>query len=181
MPISDLDVFTDEQDVETPTSGPGWLRVVLVLIGAGLLFGIVVVIIAAVVSAGQPTATPAGSGGTAVCDGETSCSNLSLQRIEELTALDLPEGTEVIASKYEETEDAIVVEARVTLPDGAQNPFDDSAYFEVESVGTSFPAGIIPIAYYAATGELGALNADAVLGTGDDGSEVVAVYLRRDL
>ena len=181
MPAEDLDVFTAEQDVaERPASS--WLRVLLVLIGAGVLAAVVVVVLSAVLTADQPTATYSG-GESEVCGGESSCTDLTLDQIQELVALKLPEGSEIITSRYDKTAESITIEARVTLPEGAANPFDDSAYFEVDpsKVTVVFPAGIEPIGYYAATGELGALNAEALLGTNAAGRQVVAVQLVRTL
>jgi len=181
MPAEDLDVFTSEQEV-AERQASSWLRVLLVLIGAGVLAAVVVIILSAVLTADQPTATYSG-GKTEVCGGESSCTDLTLEQIRQLVALELPEGTEVITSRYDTTAESIVIEARIALPEGAANPFDGSAYFEVDpsKVTVVFPAGIEPTGYYAATGELGALNAEALLGTGADGRQVVAVQLVRTL
>jgi len=183
MASDDLDVLTVEQDVDgSAATGPGWLRVLLTLIGAGVLAAIVIVIISAVLTADQPTATY-GPALDEVCGGEASCSDLSLAQVNQLVALELPEGTEIITSRYEEGAESILVEARVALPEGAANPYDGSPYFEVdESKATVvFPAGINIETYYAATGELGALNAEGILGTDGDGRSIVAVHLVRTL
>ena len=181
MPEQDLDVFTEEKDVAERTEH-SWPRVLLALVGAGILAAVVVVIVSALLTADQQTATytPNNNDGV-VCGGEMSCTDLSVEQVEQLVALELPEDTEIITSSYEETDELIVVEARVALPAGAENPFEDSPYFDVESVDTVFPAGIVPVAFYAATGEMGALNADGLYGTGNDGRSIVAVVLRREL
>lgn len=181
MAAEDLDVFAAEVEVEdASSSGPGWLPVLLALLGVGVLLALVVIIIAALLSADNPESTTSPNDGP-ICGGATSCTDLTVEQIDQLVALELPEGTEVVTSRYEQTEAAIVVEARVVLPVGAANPFEGTAYFEVDQLDTTFPAGIVPIALYAATGELGALNADAVYGTGTNGETIVAIALRRDL
>ena len=183
MPEQDLDVFTEEQDVaQSSTAGSGWLRVLLALIGAGVLAAVVVVIVSALLTADQPSATYAPSNDDdVVCGGEASCTDLTLTQIEQLVALDLPDGTQIVTSRYEQTADAILVEARAALPDGSANPFEGSAYFEVDESKVTVPAGIEPIGTYGATGEQGALNADGILGTDSDGRTIVTVQLTRAL
>lgn len=154
MDPDEIDLFDDEKDVETraPTLG----RVLLTLAGAGVLVAIVVIVLATLATSGRPEAET-------LCGGAPSCTDLSVTHVSELTGLDLPADATVVESRYESSAEQILVEATVELPAGAANPFDESAYFVVDSTSLDLPAGSDPYGYYAATGELGALTADGAL------------------
>lgn len=164
MEDDDLDLFADESDVESRTPSLG--RVLLTLVGAGVLVAIVVVVLATLATAGRPEAET-------LCGGAPSCTDLSVAHVSQLTALDLPDNATVVESRYESSAEQILVEATVELPADAVNPFDDSSYFVVDSTPLELPAGSDPFGYYAATGELGALTADGALVETNTGQTVV--------
>ena len=168
---SGLELFDDARDVEVRT--PSLARVLLTLAGAGVLAAIVVIIIASVVTADRPSADT-------LCGGESSCSDLTVTQVGALTALAIPSDAEVVSSRYESSEQQVLVEATVRLTAGSPNPFDGSSYFVVDASPLDLPPGSEPFGYYAATGELGALQADGALVT-DDGSDLVIVRVLRTL
>ena len=176
----DLEVFDDVRDVEPGTaSGFGLLRVLGVLLGAGVLVAIVVVILAALLSARAPE--PA-----VVCDGAASCDDLSLVQVQDLTALDLPAGSTVISGSYDEMPEGIVVTAVVQLSDPNADPFAGTAWFEISEdafveAGLDVPTALEAFLYYGATGENGSLEGDAAFAVDEDGNQVVVVRVLRAL
>lgn len=167
----DFALFDDEHDVEVRT--PSIARVLLTLLGAGVLAAIVISVLATLLTANQPSAER-------LCDGQASCTGLSVEQVNGLTALELPLDSEVMASRYDANDDRILIEATVRLPVGSENPFAGGAYFEVDETELTIPRGLTPFGFYAATGELGALQADAALV--DDGfTEVALVRVVRTL
>lgn len=166
-----FELFDDEQDVEVRT--PTIAKVLLTLVGAGIVAAIVVIVLANVVTFGRPDPET-------LCDGAASCSDLTVEQVSSLTALELPANADVVSSSYDSTSERILIEATVELPVGSANPFDGSSYFEVDESELDLAANLTPVAFYAATGELGALVADGVLA--DDGfSELVIVRVVRSL
>lgn len=167
----DFTVFDQSSDVEVRT--PTLARVLLTLAGAGVLVAIVVIVLATLATAGRPAAAT-------LCNGQSACTDLTVDQVAGLTALELPAESEVIESRYESSLERILVEATVRLPFGSPNPFDDSTYFVVDETPLQLPADTEPYGYYGATGEGGALVADAALI--DDGQyEYVVVRVVRTL
>jgi len=166
-----IDLFDDEADVEVRT--PSLVRVLLTLAGAGVLVAIVVIVLANLATFDRPPADR-------LCDGAASCNDLSVDEVNDLAGIELPLDSEVISSHYESTADQILVEATVRMPIGSENPFEGGAYFAVDDSTLSIPNGLEVVGLYAATGEMGALEADAAIG--DDGmSEIVVVRVVRTL
>ena len=176
--MSDVDdLFSDEVDVAPSTaSNPRLPQVIGVLVAAGILVALVVVIVVSglsSISAGR---------GNAICGGEAVCSDLSLDEVRSLTAIDLPAGSEVVESSYQETDDLITVTAQVLLPDGADDPFEGTGYGTIPAPSLNWKlADLSVLAFYGATGEEGALNAEAVHAINDRVREVVLVQITRAL
>ena len=166
-----IELFDDEADVEVRT--PSLSRVLLTLAGAGVLVAVVVILLANLVTFDRPAPDT-------LCDGAASCNDLSVEEVNDLAGIELPLDSEVISSSYESTADQIVVEATVRMPIGSANPFDGGAYFPVDDSSLTVPNGLSVFEYYAAVGEMGALEADAALA--DDGlAEIVVVRVVRTL
>lgn len=171
MPDDEFEVFRDENDVEVRT--PSLARVLLTLAGAGVLVAIVVIVLASLATAHRPAPD-------ILCGGAPSCTGLSTEQVAELTALELPLDAEVMSSRYESSAEQILVEATVRLPIGSANPFEDGPYFVVDETPLTIPGDLSVFGFYAATGELGALQSDGALV--DDGmSEIVIVRVQRTL
>jgi len=164
----DFAVFDDEHDVDVRT--PSLARVLLALVGAGVLVAATVIVIASLLTASQPAADT-------LCGSSDSCTDLTVAQVGSLTALALPFNAEVVSSRYEASARQIVVEATVRLPLGSPNPFDGSAYFVVSETPLDLPSGE-PFGFYAATGEMGALQADGALVEGGTGDVVVVRVVR---
>jgi hypothetical protein len=172
--MSELDdLFSEEVEV-TPSvaANPRLLQVIAALVVLGLLVGTVI----AVIVSGLSSVT---ARGPALC-GAAVCNDLSLDEVRSLTAIDLPDGSTVVESSYEETDDLITVTARVLLPDGAPDPFDGTGYGPISSPRLDWPLDDLTVlTFYAATGEQGALNAEAVFAVDDRAREVVLVQITR--
>lgn len=174
---SDLDIFDSAEEVEQPR--PRVLVVVGALVGVGLLIGIVVSAIVGLYSSVTPVEAQPGS---SVCGGAAACDGLSLLQVQSLTAIPFPAGSQVESSSYAETAADITVLAEVTLPEGADSPFGASAYTTRSQPTFDWDtAGLTVLDYYAASGELGALYAEAVHAVDGDGREVVLVRVERVL
>lgn len=170
-PDDDFAVFDDSRDVDVRS--PSLARVLLTLAGAGVLVAVVVVILATLATSGRPEAD-------VLCGGAPLCTDLTVGQVAELSALTLPADAEVVESRYESSAAQILVEATVRLPLGSPNPFDGSAYFVVDESPLDLPADTELFGFYAATGEMGALEADGALV--DDGAdELVVVRVLRSL
>jgi len=166
-----FELFDDVREVDVRT--PSLARVLLALVGAGVLVGITVVVLTTMLTVNQPSADT-------LCDGADSCTGLTVAQVSGLTALALPGNAEVVSSRYESSDRRILVEATVKLPMGSPNPFEGSSYFVVDETPLDLPAGTQPFGFYAATGEMGALDADGALV--DDGFvELVVVRVVRTL
>jgi len=166
-----FEVFDDERDVEVRT--PSLARVLLTLAGAGVLVAILVILLANLVTFDRPAPDT-------LCDGAASCNDLSVDEVSGLAGIELPPDSEVISSRYESTAEQILVEATVRMPIGSANPFEGGAYFAVDESALTIPNGLSVVGYYAAIGELGALEADAAIA--DDGmAEIVVVRVVRTL
>ena len=176
--MSELDdLLSEEVEVAPSTaSNPRLLQVVGALVVLGLLVGgVIVVVVSGLSSIGVAR-------GGALCGGDAVCSDLSLDEVRSLTAIDLPSGSEVVESSYAETDDLITVTARVLLPDGAPDPFDGTGYGPISTPGADWPLDDLTVLeFYAATGEQGALNAEAVFAVDDRVREVVLVVVTRTL
>ena len=160
------DLFSDEQLVEPPRSNLS--RVLLALIGVGVLVAGAVVVVAVLIT----SITPSGPKG-----GE-----LTLAEVESLTALSFPDGTTVTSSNYTSSSARITVDAQLTLPAGADNPFADSAYFPVDEPGFDWTTDeLTDVSYFAASGELDTLTADGLFASNADSHRVVFVHLTRVL
>ena len=162
----DLDLFDDEQTVEPPRSSV--VRVLLALLGIGVLVAGAVIVIAVLITSINP-APPAST-------------ELTLTDVEHLTALDFPDGTTLTSSAYSETSSLISVDAQLKLPGSAANPFTDTAYFSVDEPGFAWPTdNLTDISYFAASGESGTLNAAGLFAASADSDRVVFVHLTREL
>jgi hypothetical protein len=178
-----VELFADEREVEpTASDRAGLWRALVVLLGAGvLLAGVVVAIVSLVTALGSGAVSPGCRLSAASCD------ELTVAEAAELTAIPFPAGSTVLDAGYSRSATDITVDATVLLPAGSANPFDGSAYFEVDSASIDLPARLEPIGYYSAVGELGALNAEAVYADavsadgGQQGGRVVVVRVHRDL
>ena len=162
----DLNLFDDERTVEPSRSST--VRVLLALLGVGVLIAGAVIVVAALVTSITPKAP--------------SSTELTLTDVEHLTALDFPDGAKLTSSAYSETPSLITVDATVRLPGSAANPFADTAYFAVDEPGFDWPADdLTDVSYFAASGESGTLNAAGLFATTADSDRVVFVHLTREL
>lgn len=157
MPADDdLALLSTETEVEPHRVRP--LAVVGALALAAAVATLVVVVLAHYFTAEQPAATGPRTG-------------LTLTEIENLTGLDLPDGTEVTTSSYEQTAEADELVAELQLPDGTGDPFAGTAYYEVEGGNERWPGGVA----YEANGDFGLLSADGVWRDG-----FVGVHVRHE-
>lgn len=173
---NDLDILADELEV-APSLGsqPRLPLVISALVVAGLLIGLLVIVVVSGVSTLAPSAG-------VVCNGETSCSGLSLEQVRTLTGIDLPAVGEVVESSYEETAATVTVSARVRLPEAGPNPFDGTAYREIAAPQQSWPTDDLGvIGYFSVSGDPGSLSGEAVYAVDDYMREIVLVTVHRDL
>ena len=160
MPADDLDLLAETTEVAPQRTRP--LAVIGALaLGAGVAT-LAVVVLAHVFTADQEAAPPRDR-------------VLTVAEIEQLTALDLPEGAEVVDAEYTEGGDAVEVDATIALPADAGDPFLDSVYYAIDEPTRDWP-GFDGAVFYEATGEFGALNAEGAFVPGSLG-----IHLRRDL
>ena len=174
---SDLDIFDSVEEVAPSTTR---LPVVIgSLVGGGLLIGIAISVVVALFSSVTPVRVEPGS---VVCGGAAICDDLSLVQVQSLTAIPFPVGSTVLSSSYAETANDITVLAEVALPDGSDNPLDVSAYATMSQPKLDWDVtGVTVLDYYVASGEQGALYAEAVHVVDDRVREVVLVQVVRNL
>ena len=175
--MSELDdLLSEEVEVAPSTAAnPRLLQVIGALVVLGLLVGTVIVVVVSSLSSIAAQRAP-------LCDGAAVCNELSLDEVRSLTAIDLPAGSEVVESSYAETDDLITVTARVLLPDGAADPFEGTGYGPISTPSLDWPIDDLTVlAFYAATGEQGTLNAEGVFAVDDRVREVVLVQVTRAL
>ena len=171
------DLLADEVEVGASTaSNPRLMQVIVALVVVGLLVGAAV----AIVVSGLSSVTADHS--SALCGGASSCTDLTLDQVRSLTAINLPADSEVVESSFEQTDERITVMATVLLPDGADDPFDGTGYGPITTPRLDWPIeDLTVLKYYGATGEQGALNAEAVFAVDDRVREVVLVQITRTL
>lgn len=173
----DLDIFDSVEEV-----APSSTRLPVVigsLVGGGLLIGIAISVVVALFSSVTPVRVEPGS---VVCGGATVCDDLGLVQVQSLTAIPFPVDSEVVSSSYAETDSEITVRAEVALPEGAENPLDVSAYATMSQPKLDWDVtGLTVTDYYVASGEQGALYAEAVWATDASGREIVLVQVVRTL
>ncbi len=163
----DLDLFNDEQLVDQSRS-PRLVQVLLGLLAFAVVAAIAVVVVAALISSVTP-APPKGHG-------------VTLADVSNLTALDFPQGTKLTGSHYTETAKLITLDAQLTLPRSATNPFAETAYFATDEPGFDWPAGdLTDVSYWSASGELGTLNSAGLFAVDATSNHVVFVHLTREL
>lgn len=123
--VSDgLSAFDDERDV--PDRRPRLWTALAGLAVAALLVGGVIAGVTAWVS--SVASTPAGLCGTVV-----ACTTLPLDRVEQVSGVELPAGT-TVDDAYLRTKEPVAFSADLTLPDDADNPLLGTAYLETESI-----------------------------------------------
>jgi hypothetical protein len=177
---SDLDIFEAEEEfAPSRGSNPRLLQVIGALVVAGLLVGVVASVIVSGIASVSPQRVEPGS---VVCGGAAICDDLSLDQLRSLTGIDFADDAVVTASQYAETDSKITVTATVVLGEAAANPFDDSAYLTVSTPQLDWPIDALTlIDYYAASGENGSLYGEAVLAIDDRVRDVVLVEVVRTL
>jgi hypothetical protein len=157
----DLSTLGEVQTVEQPKSR------LLLLIGAlvlvGVLFAAVVVVIVLFLSSAKTDSTT------------------TLEQVATDTAIAFPSGSTLVAADYDRSDEKIVLDAEVRLPDGTGDPFAGTAYIESATATQDWPADLEDPVYYAASGEQGTLNSDAVYATDAEGHPVVLVHLVQEL
>lgn len=110
----------EAQDVVVERSRAQVVRLVASLVGAGVGAGLIIGLAAwffgglAQTEQGLCRATWA------------PCTSLSLSSVEQLSGVDLPEGTEVVSGFAQESGQATTFRAEVVLPDNAGSPLADS-------------------------------------------------------
>jgi hypothetical protein len=173
----DLDIFDSVEEV-----APSTTRLPIVigsLVGGGLLIGIAISVVVALVSSVTPVRVEPGS---VVCGGASVCDDLGLVQVQSLTAIPFPAGSTVLSSSYAETANDITVLAEVELPEGSENPLDVSAYATMSQPKLDWDVtGLTVTDYYVASGEQGTLYAEAVLATDGEQHTVVLVQVVRTL
>lgn len=169
------DLFATEVEVGPSTaSNPRLLQV----IGALVVVGVVVGAAITVVVAGLSSITV--QRGDGVCGGAAACTDLSLDEVRSLTAINLPDGSDVIESAYTATDDHVTVTARVLLPVGADDPFTGTGYGPISMPHLEWPTeNLTVLDYFGASGEEGSLRAEAVYAVDDRMREVVLVQITR--
>ena len=175
--MSELDDLLSEEVEVAPSraANPRLFQVIGALVVLGLLVGAVIVVVVSGLSSIAGQRAP-------LCGGAAVCTDLSLDEVRSLTAIDLPAGSEVVESSYAETDDLITVTARVLLPDGAADPFEGTGYGPISTPQADWPLDDLTVlAFYAATGEQGTLNAEGVFALDDRVREVVLVQVTRTL
>jgi len=175
--MSELDDLLSEEVEVAPSraANPRLLQVIGALVVLGLIVGAVIAVVVSGLSSIAGQRAP-------LCGGAAVCNDLSLDEVRSLTAIDLPAGSEVVESSYEETDDLITVTARLLLPDGAADPFDGTGYGPIATPIRDWPIDDLTVlAFYAATGEQGTLNAEGVFAVDDRVREVVLVQVTRTL
>lgn len=170
------DLFADEVEVApSVAANPRLLQVIGSLVVVGVLIAVGVIVVVSALS--SITAR-----GGAVCGGAASCTGLSVEQVRALTAIGLPDGSDVLESSYTETDELITVTARVQLPEGAADPFEGTGYGPISSPRLDWPLdGLSVLEFYGATGEQGTLNAEAVFAVDDRLREIVLVQITRAL
>ena len=174
--MSELDDLLSEEVEVAPSVGanPRLAQVIGALVLLGLLVGAVIVVVVSGLSA------ITGARSAALCGGAAVCNDLTLDEVRSLTAIDLPAGTEVVESSYQETDDLITVTARLLLPDGASDPFEGTGYGAISTPRLDWSVDDLTVlGFYAATGEQGTLNAEGVFAVDDRVREVVLVQVTR--
>ena len=169
------ELFADPVEVEpSMAASPRLPQVIVALVALGILIAIAVVIVVSGLSAVK------GGSANAVCGSAAACSNLSLDQVRSLTAINLPDGSVVLDSSYEETDDQITVTARVALADGSDDPFAGTGYGTIATPALDWPVDDLAVlAYYGASGEQGTLNAEAVYAIDDQVRQIVLVQVAR--
>jgi hypothetical protein len=176
--MTDIDeLFADEVEVPpSVASNPRLLQVIGSLVVVGLIIGAIAVVIVSGIS------SIAAGGGNAVCGTSRSCSDLSLDEVRTLTAIDLPAGSEILESAYTETDQFSTLTATVLLPDGEDDPFVGTGYGPISAPSIEWPIGDLHVVeFYGATGEQGAVEAEGVFTINDRIRGVVLVQITRTL
>ena len=121
-PRGDLDdLFTHEEEVSSPPSRV--LPVVIGLITLGLAFGGVTAAYAVAFFGTTPD--------TGLCVGLLpACSTVSVERVAELSGVDLPEGTTVVDAFYGKRGGQVVLDADLLLPTAPELPSDYTVRFD---------------------------------------------------
>lgn len=106
----------EAQDVVVERSTGQVIRLAASLVGAGV--GAALIIALAVWFFGGLAQSEAG-----LCRATwVPCTSLSLNSVEQLAGVDLPEGTEVVSGFAQESGDSVTFRAEVVLPQGASSP-----------------------------------------------------------
>lgn len=129
--MSDLG-FPDSEETGPERSGAGRLFVGL------LILAVAITALVSVIAYGISNLETTGA-----CDGPVGeCTGLSIERIEKIGVIDLPEGSEVLSSVLERTTDSSLLRASIRLPEGAANPFDASVYSGDPRVAPDWAEGL---------------------------------------
>jgi hypothetical protein len=157
----DLSTLGEAQTVEQPKSRLLLLVGALVLVG--VLFAALVVLVVAFLSSAKTD------------------SSTTLAQVATDTAILFPAGSTLTTADYDRSDEQIVLDAEVQLPDGSADPFAGTAYIESGNATQDWPADLVDPVYYVASGEEGTLNAEAVFATDGEGHPVVLVHLVQEL
>ena len=107
-------------------------------------------------------------GGAVTSGGAAATEQLSIERIESITQVDLPEGTTVLDGEVTDEPGTLSTTSTVELPVGAENPLAASAYSESDDIPDEFIDRANSFAdphFYLAIGDAGIYT--ALVGTAD--------------
>jgi hypothetical protein len=164
-----LEQLGEARDVEPVRERGALTRLILSLVGIGLLVGVLVAL-GAVIANGFAR-TEAGLCRITAFD----CTQLSLASVESIAGIDLPDGTEVVSGYALEGVDELELRARVRLPEGAASPLGGGYSPVGEPAGGLPVAGLSDVEYWERL--FVTSDASIVAASGTDGAgRVVVVF-----
>lgn len=167
----DLDGLPEAEDVVVERSPAQAARLVAALVGAGVGAGLIIAL--AVWFFGGLAQTEAG-----LCRATFApCTSLSLASVEQLSGVDLPDGTEVVSGYAQEAGGSTTFRAEVVLPEASTSPLSQT-YEALEGewpdiVPAAVESGLSDVTYWwiEASSPLDSIAAAA--GTTVDGATVI--------
>lgn len=175
--MSGIDDLPPAQEVEAPPERRGQgLRLLAVLVGAGILIG-------AIVAGFTGFATSFVQTEAGLCRVlPAPCTSLPLSSVEHFAGVDLPDGTTVEGAYSQEGVGSLEFRAEVVLPQGSSPTPLRPVYSELEgdwseSVPAVRDAGLTDVTYWYREIELG--NSVAAQGVDEGGRTVILFDTRR--
>lgn len=166
-----LDGLPEAEDVVVERSPAQVIRLVASLVGVGAGVGLIIAL--AVWFFGGLAQTEAG-----LCRATIApCTSLSLASVEQLSGVDLPEGTEVVSGYAQEARGSTTFRAEVVLPEASTSPLSQS-YEALEGewpdiVPAAPKSGLSDISYWWIPASNPLDSIAAAEGTTADGATVI--------